>query len=110
MEGGVMFGELPYFEESDYFQRHQTGTLFTAEHTYYIQWFACVETDAYDPIIYDSTLYTDSQSIAQMLDYIQSNATQYRDIGVSAADRIVALSTCSSAATDGRIILFGKSS
>jgi sortase B len=69
-----------------------------------------VETDAYDPIIYDSTLYTDSQSIAQMLDYIQSNATQYRDIGVSAADRIVALSTCSSAATDGRIILFGKSS
>jgi sortase B len=40
MEGNVMFGELPSFLETDFFQSHTTGKLFTPEHTFAITWFA----------------------------------------------------------------------
>jgi sortase B len=110
MAGDVMFGEIPYFTDKDYFLSHTTGTLFTVEHTCYIQWFACLETDAYDTMIYNPTIYADQGSVGELLDYLQENATQYRDIGVSASDRLVALSTCSAAATDGRVILIGRMS
>jgi sortase B len=110
MQGDVMFGEIPYFTNEEYFLSHLTGEIFTVEHTYYIQWFACLETDAYDAMIYDPTNYADQGSTGALLKYLQKNATQYRDIGVSASDRLVALSTCSEAATDGRVILIGRMS
>jgi sortase B len=108
MEGDVMFGELPYFLEPDYFQSHTTGSVFTIEHTYSIRWFACVETDAYDSMIYTPTAYTDQDSMTRLLDYIKKSASQYRDIGVSASDRLIALSTCVDVTTNGRVILIGR--
>jgi sortase B len=48
------------------------------------------------------------KTMSNLLNYINSKATQYRDIGVTASDRLVALSTCESATTNGRIILFGR--
>jgi sortase B len=108
MEGEVMFGQIPYFLESDYFQSHPTGTLFTPDHTFYIEWFACLETDAYDGYIYNPTVYSDQESLSELLQYAKDTATQYRDVGVSASDQLVALSTCAEAATDGRVILLGR--
>jgi len=110
MDGEVMFGEIPYFLKSDYFQSHTTGIVFTPEHTYYIQWFACLETDAYDIQIYNPTVYSNQKSMAELLDYIKSIATQYRDVGVSASDKLVALTTCVAAATNGRVVLVGRMS
>lgn len=107
MAGEVMFGELPNFVKSEYFESHTTGTVFTPEHTYYIQWFACLETNAYDNMIYNPTATCDEASMEELLDYIQSAATQYRDVGVTASSKLVALTTCSAAATDGRIVLVG---
>lgn len=108
MDGDVMFGEIPYFMKSNYFESHTTGTIFTLEHTFYIKWFACLKTDAYDTKIFNPKKYTDEKTMSNLLDYINSKATQYRDIGVTASDRLVALSTCESATTNGRIILFGR--
>jgi sortase B len=108
MDGNVMFGELPYFLESAYFRSHTTGTLFTPEHTYYIQWFASVETDAYDNNIYTPIAYADRELMPRLLSYLQETATQYQDIGVSSSDRLIALSTCSNSTTDGRIVLIGR--
>jgi sortase B len=106
--GKVMFGEIPEFLEKDYFESHTTGTVFTTEHTYSIRWFACVETDAYDEMFYIPTAYTDQDSMTELLDYLEESAVQYRDIGVSASDRLIALSTCADATTDGRVILIGR--
>jgi sortase B len=103
-----MFGEIPYFLESDYFKSHTTGTLFTVEHTYYIQWFACLKTDAYDLKIYNPATYSNNQSVSELLTYIKSIATQYRDVGVVASDRLVALTTCFDTTTNGRIVLVGR--
>jgi sortase B len=108
MEGEVMFGELPYFLEDDYFESHQTGVVFTPAHTYHITWFACLETDAYDNYIYDPTVYGSDEKISELLVYLKKNSTQYRDIGVDETDRLVALSTCAAAATNGRVILVGR--
>jgi sortase B len=108
MDGDVMFGEIPYFMKSNYFESHTTGTIFTLENTFYIKWFACLKTDAYDTKIFNPKKYKDERTMSNLLDYINSKATQYRDIGVTASDRLVALSTCESATTNGRIILFGR--
>jgi sortase B len=108
MDGDVMFGEIPYFLKSKYFKEHTTGTLCTIEHTYNIQWFACLKTTSYDKKIYNPTAYTDKTSMSELLEYIKTKSTRYRDIGVSASDKIVALTTCSTAATNGRVILVGR--
>jgi sortase B len=110
MEGNIMFGELTNFVENDYFESHSTGTLYTPDRTYSITWFACVETQAYDEMLYRPTVYTDEASQEALLTYIQESATQYRDIGVTASDQILALSTCADATTDGRVVLIGRMS
>lgn len=105
-----MFGELPNFVEDDYFESHSTGKLYTPEHTYSITWFACVETQAYDKMLFYPNQYSDEASQEALLTYIQESATQYRDIGVTASDQLLALSTCSNANTDGRVVLIGRMS
>jgi sortase B len=51
---------------------------------------------------------TTQESKEELLAYIQEIAQQYRDIGVTASDRIVALSTCQDSTTNGRVILVGR--
>ena len=40
--------------------------------------------------------------------YIEEQAAQYRDIGMTEDDRIIGLSTCAEAETNGRVIVFGR--
>jgi sortase B len=108
IEGDVMFGELTNFLKSEYFQSHTSGTLCTPEHTRRIQWFACMKTDAYDTQMYNTTACYNQKTMAVMLDYIKNNSIQYREIGVSASDQIIALSTCLDTTTNGRVILIGR--
>jgi sortase B len=108
MAGDVMFGEIPYFLKTGYFQKHTTGTLFLPNQTCDIQWFACVETDAYDQYMYGLIYADDENSTEKMnalLDDIRQTAQQYRDIGVTASDHLIALSTCSDTETNGRTLL-----
>lgn len=44
----------------------------------------------------------------ELLDFLEKNAAGYRDIGVAPEDRIVGLSTCVDAQTNGRAVLFGR--
>jgi sortase B len=110
MEGNVMFGELTNFVEKDYFDSHTTGKLYTPDRTYSVTWFACVEADALDEKLFFPEQYTDEAACEELLEYLQSKATQYRDIGVTASDQLLALSTCSDATTDGRVLLIGRMS
>ena len=47
MDNGAMFGDVMNYKEKEYFESHKTGTLYLNEQLEKIQWFACVETDAY---------------------------------------------------------------
>lgn len=106
MDNGGMFGDVMEFLDEDYFASHQTGTLYLPHETYGITLFACIEADGYDQLIYrPGRECTDMQAL---LDYLKTSSTQYRDIGVTAGDQIIGMSTCVDAVTNGRAILFGR--
>lgn len=106
MDNGGMFGDVVEFVGKDYFDAHAAGTLYLPGSTWRISLFACVEADAYDSTIYNVTAHADGNE--ELLQYIQEKAVQYRDIGVTAQDSIIGLSTCAEAATNGRVIVFGR--
>lgn len=109
MSNGAMFGDVVEFADEEYFATHQTGTLYLPEKTCSITFFACVETDAMDSQIYGYIREPDvTGQMQQLLQYVQEHAVQYRDIGVTSQDSVIALSTCAESATNGRVVLLGK--
>lgn len=107
MRNGGMFGDVAEFVNKDFFDGHQTGTLYLPKSTRKIELFACVKADAFDSMIYNPELCNE-ENMDSMLDYIEKHAVQYRDINVTAEDSLIALSTCSETETNGRIILYGR--
>ncbi|MDO4328656.1 MAG: class B sortase [Lachnospiraceae bacterium] len=105
MDNGGMYGDVLKFLDKDFFEAHQTGTLFLPEKTYQICLFACMEADGYDRLIYSPG---PDYPLQELLDYLTESSTQYREIGVNAGDKIIGLSTCVDAETNGRAILFGR--
>ena len=99
MENGAMFGDLTQFSESEYFADHTAGTLYAEGASYELQVFACVLTDAYDPVI-----YTPSTDPAALAAYIRAHAVQYRE--PPADCRVAAFSTCDDSRTNGRVAVF----
>lgn len=106
MSNGAMFGDIENFLEDDYFNEHTSGNVFLINGTYTLEIFACLEVEASDTYIYG----VENQSNTDRLAYIQSNAVQYRDIGMSDTDKIIAFSTCSDLETNGRIVLIARMS
>ena len=106
MDNGGMFGDVMEFLDEGYFKSHQTGTLYLPHATYGITLFACIEADGYDRLIYRPG--RECEDMQELLDYLKSSSTQYRDIGVTADDQIIGMSTCVDAVTNGRAILFGR--
>jgi sortase B len=108
LEGNVMFGEIPNFREDEYFQTHKEGMLFLPEKTYRIEWFACLNTDAYDVTVFRPMVYNTQSLQNELLTYLKQESVQYRDLGVEVSDQIIGLSTCEDATTNGRVLLFGR--
>ena len=69
--------------------------------------YACLQTDAYDRLVYRPEVRK-QKNMAELLAYIQKEAVQYRDIGITEQDQLIGLSTCAEAETNGRVILFGR--
>ena len=59
MDNGGMFGDVVEFVNASYFQAHPTGRLYLPDATYDITLFACVQTDAFDSVIYNPTAQPD---------------------------------------------------
>ena len=109
MDNGAMFGDVMNYKEKEYFESHKTGTLYLNEQLEKIQWFACVETDAYDEVIYNPQDYK-KENLEELMEYIKAHAVQYRlpeKKGKEGWNRIIGLSTCSNDQTNGRVILYG---
>lgn len=107
MDNGAMFGSL------DHMTGKETGIIITRDAIYDVQFFAVVHTDAYE-----SNIYMVGDRKDAVLDFLRSGGeggvglgTQvvYFDETVAAgAEKIVALSTCANANTNGRLVIFGK--
>lgn len=105
MDNGGMFGDVLEFVDPEYFGSRTTGTLFLPDRSFDIRLFACIEADGYDSLIYR---IGPEYGTEELLDYLKASSTQYRDIGVTPEDQIIAFSTCVDAATNGRVILYGR--
>ena len=106
MDGGAMFGDLANFSDKKYFDEHATGWLYLPGKTYQLQFYAFLNVDAYATPMFDVEL--DDEGYKTLLAYIRKEAMYTRDTVVTANDSIVALSTCSSATTNGRSILVAR--
>lgn len=107
MKNGGMFADVADFTNKEYFETHQKGKLYLTDATRKIRFFACMKVTAADAKIYHPDGYR-KENLKDLLDYIQTNAVQYRDVNVADENSLIALSTCSEAETNGRVVLIGK--
>lgn len=106
MDNGAMFGDVVEFVNTDYFESHPSGTLYLPDATYTIEIFACVQVDAFDSMIYDPL--AQDGDVSELLHYVDEIAVQSRYIGVQPTDKVIGLSTCAEAETNGRVVIFGR--
>lgn len=107
MKNGGMFADVVDFINKKYFDEHKKGKLYLTNETKKIQFFACMKVTASDTKIYHPDGYR-KENLDDLLIYIREHAVQYRDLNVTKEDSLIALSTCSEAETNGRVVLIGK--
>lgn len=114
MDNGAMFGGLDKFRDESYFKSHQHGILVTNQNAVYdIELFAVVDTDAYE-----DKIYTVGNRRNVVINFLESGGEGGVGLGTTVlhydraiaakADRLIALSTCASATTFGRLVVIGR--
>lgn len=106
MDRGGMFGDVVLFENKEYFDKHKTGTLFLPEATYKIEIFMTSKIDAYDSVIFNPASISSMDQRRVLIDHARKTKLQERDIDIG-NDKIIALSTCEKATTNGRTVILG---
>ena len=102
MADGIMFGALDSFESLDYFNSHRTGEIITKDRVYDLNFFAVLDTDAYESMVYD----VGDRDLGALRAWLQNNNAMIYDAQAAQGDKIVALSTCRDATTSGRLVIF----
>ena len=114
MDNGAMFGSLDLFMDAGYFSSHQTATVTAKDGTVYeVTFFAVITTDAYE-----NQVYTVGNRAKEVIDFLTgsrdndagvgTNVIIYDGKAAAGADKIIALSTCADASTNGRLVVFGR--
>ena len=107
MDYGGMYGDVMKYIDEDYFNKHLSGNLFVpGGRARKMEVFACIECDAYDQMIYN--IDGKKGHIMELVDYLRKKSTNFRDIGIRESDQIMALSTCVSLETNGRVVVLAK--
>ncbi|MFO3665705.1 class B sortase [Anaerococcus sp. ENR0831] len=106
MDQGGMFGDVVLFEKKDYFDKHKTGTLFLPKETYRIEIFMVSKIDAYDSVIFNPSSIASMDNRQALIEHARKTKLHERDINIG-NDRIIALSTCEKATTNGRTVVLG---
>ena len=104
MANGAMFGDIDRFAEPAFLAGHRSGLLILPERVYDLHLFACVETDAYEWLIYNASNRS-AEDFPQLLDYMREHALSFEE-PEEGFEKLLALSTCSDATTNGRLVLF----
>lgn len=104
----AMFTPLQQYTESEFWQSHPVFYYFTPRQSYKIEVFAAFTGQA-DPQNYRRN-FLDEEDFAQQIAYLKQQAAYTCDVEVAPEDRVVALSTCSSANPadkNERVLVFG---
>lgn len=126
MSNKAMFGALDYYLDANYYNAHRDGIIVTDSGAYDIRVFAVATTDAYE-----SEIYTVGNRAEEVKAFLTQNRTDeaeeevqegdagettkmrtsvhvYDEDEAAKATKIIALSTCASAETNGRLVVFGR--
>ncbi len=104
MEYGAMFGSLDGYADREYFDAHKTGMLTVIKGAEYkITFFASCKAQATEKVIFDPP---ESDNLS-LLEYLNKHSLVYYPQEVNAGSRLIALSTCQSAESNERMIVFG---
>jgi len=106
MRSGSMFRDVSRFGGAEFFEQHKTGEIILLDRNITLEFFACAVVKADDRVIYSQPRTGEEQDA--LLLALKAQAKQSRDIGVTAADRIVLLSTCSYQFDGARTVLAGR--
>lgn len=107
MEKDAMFGEVEYYQEPSYFEKHSRGQLYYEGKWHEVEFFAFVHADAYDSVLYNTQMQRKTDMPAY-LDYVRQHASYFEELSFREDERFVTLSTCTSESTNGRHLLVGR--
>lgn len=107
MAKDAMFGELEYFQEPSYFEKHSYGKLYYEGRWHKVEFFAFLPADAYDSMMYNTALQRITD-VPEYLNYVQQHAVYFKELSFQEDERFVTLSTCTSDSTNGRHLLVGR--
>jgi len=86
MKNESMFGTLKLFNGKSFFDENKYGFVYLSRDTLTLEFFAYMVVNPNDQEIYSAGLS------GTYFDYVKQNARNYRDVGLTEADRIVTLS------------------
>ncbi|MBR7033395.1 MAG: sortase [Clostridia bacterium] len=108
MDNEAMFGGLDKYSDEEYVNGHKSGVLVTPTRVYDLEVFAVADTDAYDEAIMDAGPDRTAYSVVEYLRNPSERTTvrYFDEEAAEDAGKVVALSTCLSAGTDARRVVF----
>lgn len=107
MENGTMFSDIRRYDNADFFAANQHGYLYLTHATYRLEVFAYMAVQSTDSVIYAAGTM-DAFDREQFLTYVAENAHRYRDLSLTAADRLVVLSTCTNTSNEARSVILAR--
>lgn len=106
-EDHLMFGDLKLFTDPSFWKETRTGTLELRDGTtLHITFFACRKARADDSMYFDPRRVMNNWNDEFLASMMENPIVSNDEIKTD--DRILVLSTCESAESDNRILLFGK--
>lgn len=107
MRNGSMFGTMQQFNNADFFEANQTGTIFLSDATYEIEFIAFAVIKPTDAVIYNPEIASSAERAA-FLEHVMDVARYTREVDITENDRLVTLSTCNYEFNNARMVLIGR--
>lgn len=101
----MMFSDIKEFKELSFFEKHQTGKLYTGEHTYNISIYSVNVLDSNKDIAYKVEQYKNEKN-AELLENFKNSAIHRNTYEVNPENKFIILTTCNGAGTSQRAVLF----
>lgn len=109
MSGDVMFGALDAYLEKSYLESHRNGEIIINNHTYKVSYFAVLEADATNRVVFAPT----ESDVNETWSYLREHAKFWNEdvITKEQIDKeslsLIALSTCQQSNSNARTLVFG---
>ncbi|MEA5026688.1 MAG: class B sortase [Erysipelotrichaceae bacterium] len=105
MKNGSMFAALTAYQQQDFYNTHQTISLYTVTNNYEVLIFAGFLTES--TADYLQLTFVDDQDFLNYVAALRSASDFESTVSVDADDRLITLSTCAYDFADARYALYG---